>query len=865
MRIVLFISSAFLTFFCSAQTTDFAIKKFSPSIVKFKETNIKADSVDVVLSFNNARSFNEWRKKTHVISGYSPSNVSVVRLRATDLQQLLADSSIVFADMLRKPKEELTTGSLDISLNKLNVVHSRYPTINGNSINVSLKEQQYDIDDVDWKGRSFNSGVGATTRSSHASIMATMVGGGGNSSPFAMGAAPGVNMTSSDFAGLLPDADSVYRHFNITVQNHSYGTGIENYYGSDAAAFDASTYINSTLIHIFSSGNSGTATTVEGRYKGIPQVANLTGSFKMAKNIITVGATDSFNNVMSASSKGPAYDGRVKPELVAFGLDGTSGATALVSGAAALIQHAHLRKFGTLPFAALTKALLLNSADDVDAKQVDFTSGYGSLNAYKAVKAVEENHFFIGDVMKGQTKSFEIQVPANIANLKVMLVWTDVPAEANATKALVNDLDCRLSFPITGEKWSPWVLNTVTISDSLNQPAIRKTDTLNTVEQITIEQPKAGTYSFEVKADKINSGSQQFAVVYQFDTLRNFSWTYPTAANVLEASSTNVLRWQSNIPENGKLEISINNGKWQSISTINTKDNYTKWITPDTVCTARLKMFISSSNIEKVSEEFVISRPIDVQVGFNCTDSFMLHWNHFPHDQYEIYTLEEKYLQPIVNTSDTFNILSKKKHASLYFAVAPKVGSLHGRRSYIIDYTSQGVECYFQTFYASLINKNSALLEARLGSLYGVQKVLFQKQNRKGVFENIHSAASPLNNAFSYTDAAPSKGVNNYRIGLTLANGITIYSPAEHIYYFPKEPVIAFPNPVRQGQPFKLIAQEPGVYTIVMYDATGKLYYKGLLEDINKEVPTTSLGKGMYLIRISSKEGGGSTQKILVN
>lgn len=48
--------------------------------------------------------------------------------------------------------------------------------------------------------------------------MATMVGGGGNSSPRALGAAPGVNLTSSNFEGLLPDADSVYRRFNITVQ-----------------------------------------------------------------------------------------------------------------------------------------------------------------------------------------------------------------------------------------------------------------------------------------------------------------------------------------------------------------------------------------------------------------------------------------------------------------------------------------------------------------------------------------------------------------------------------------------------------------------------------------------------------------------
>ena len=59
----------------------------------------------------------------------------------------------------------------------------------------------------------------------------------------------------------------------------------------------------------------------------------------MAKNILTVGATDSFSIVAALSSKGPAHDGRVKPELVAFGEDGSSGAAALVSGTSLLLQQ----------------------------------------------------------------------------------------------------------------------------------------------------------------------------------------------------------------------------------------------------------------------------------------------------------------------------------------------------------------------------------------------------------------------------------------------------------------------------------------------------------------------------------------------
>ncbi len=74
-----------------------------------------------------------------------------------------------------------------------------------------------------------------------------------------------------------------------------------------------------------------------------------------ADSCIAVGAVDSFQNVVSFSSRGPTYDGRTKPELVAMGAEvfsvdpyssnygyygGTSLATPLVAGAAALLIQA---------------------------------------------------------------------------------------------------------------------------------------------------------------------------------------------------------------------------------------------------------------------------------------------------------------------------------------------------------------------------------------------------------------------------------------------------------------------------------------------------------------------------------------------
>ncbi|QKG51544.1 S8 family serine peptidase [Hymenobacter sp. BRD67] len=136
----------------------------------------------------------------------------------------------------------------------------------------------------------------------------------------------------------------------MSVQNHSYGTGIENYYGLEALGYDQQTRQLPTLLHVFSSGNSGTDASADGLYKGLVAVANLTGQFKMSKNSLAVGATDALGQVAALSSRGPAYDGRIKPELVAYGDAGSSDASALGSGAALLVQQAYRdSQGGTLP------------------------------------------------------------------------------------------------------------------------------------------------------------------------------------------------------------------------------------------------------------------------------------------------------------------------------------------------------------------------------------------------------------------------------------------------------------------------------------------------------------------------------------
>src|SRR6186997_8315 len=359
-----------------------------------------------------------WQPAYQAKKIFESSTFSVFKLVATaeEINSVLQSlPGIIFIEKgNRTAKEEIQVGNLDLSVNKINLVHRNFPSVNGDGITVSVKENKPDTTDIDLKGRFLSTNLSSNTVNSHASIMSTMIGGGANSWHLGKGAAWGSTISSSSFAVLLPDANSAYQQYNISVQNHSYGVGVESYYGADAAAYDASAMTNGSLLHIFSSGNSGTSSASTGVYAGLNGFANHTGSFKMAKNILTVGATDSFSILAVLSSKGPAHDGRVKPELVAFGEDGSSGAAALVSGTSLLLQHLYKQVNGVLPANSLIKSILINSADDVGNVEVDYKNGFGSLNANNALKTLQANRFFAGSVSNSSIQSFNINVPAGI-------------------------------------------------------------------------------------------------------------------------------------------------------------------------------------------------------------------------------------------------------------------------------------------------------------------------------------------------------------------------------------------------------------------------------------------------------------------
>lgn len=824
--------------------------KASPGLLQHKN-NVK----QVMLAVKDLSSFKtNFSNHLQVIQEYRNINAIVVQLNNITIDSLLASDEVLFADMaIRTPKEELIVSGFDLGTNFGNTTHYHFPAVTGEGLMVSVKEHRFDTTDIDLKGRVVNSGLASATGSGHATIMATMMAGAGNTYFEGKGYAWKAGLQSVTFANLMPEPDAYYNSQRISVQNHSYGTGIENFYGADAAAYDATVINNPVLMHVFSSGNSGLAASA-GPYAGITGYANLTGSFKMAKNILVVGAIDSLGNIEGPSSKGPAYDGRIKPELVAFGQDGSSGSAAIVSGIVLLLQHAYQQQQqGTLPAASLVKAILINAADDVGTKGPDFASGYGNANAYQALRALQQSRFFSNSIQQGNTQTFNLTVPANISSLKLTLAWTDPAATANTARALINDLDLELAHVASGQNWQPWVLSRFPNIDSLKLPAVRNRDTLNNVEQVTVDAPPAGDYIVRVKGSRITN-SQSYFVAYGADTLNTFEWRYPMKKDPVQGGTGVLLRWKAVFNTNppAQLQYSLDGNTWQNISTNpDLSRNYFRWNVPDTFSTAFLRMTIGGNTY--VTDTFVISKLFGTAVGFNCPDSFLFYWNRPKGvDSFRIYKLGSKFLEPVTITTDTFYLGSKATAGSQHFTVAPILNNQDGIKAYTFDYTSQGVECYFKSFLA-LLSGNLVNLDAELGSLYNVKRITAQKLVGNQ-FKDLSFIDNPAALQLHFEDAQPHQGVNTYRLALLLADGRIIYSHTEVVFYLNNTDYLIYPNPVRAGSTFKIQQREPEEIRILVYDATGRLIKNGTYSDVVNPVNIAGLQKGLYVVAIE-KEG----------
>ncbi len=839
--------------------------KLSPDLlVRYKSSTPSSAEMNLIIqSFGNSTlSALENKGQIRILAQHLNSNTYLITAPTSLLSILMEDTSIHYIGNKTRPEVERELTGFDLSANKVNAAHSWFPQLKGTDLVISIKENKPDTADIDFAGRYLSSSNASPLIETHATNMATIAAGAGNTFFTGTGVARGAGIRSSNFASLLPDENQLLKDQGVSVQNHSYGVGIENYYGADAAAYDQQMNEDTSLLHVFSAGNRGPETSNTGPYAGITGWANLTGSFKMSKNSLVAGAMDSTGNIVSISSRGPAHDGRIKPELIAYGEDGTSGAAALVSGSAILLQELYRKQTGNPAPSSLLRAVLCNSADETGLKGPDFESGFGVLNLPKSIETIQQNKFEIGRINSNARIQFPLVVKENMHQLKITLAWNDPAALSNSFPTLQNDLDLNILDPL-GNRILPWVLNHQPDALSTESTAIRGKDSLNNIEQITLDNPIAGNYTIEINAGQLTAGTQNFSIAIQQDTIDAFRFTYPLKNDVLKPASANLIRWESTDTTTGSLYYRIPGKEWELIeSDIDLRIPYFRWLVPPSLPQLQFRMQRNKS--EEISDTIAASIETRLFTGFNCPDSFLLYWNPVPSaNSYQVYRLGSSYLEPFINTADTALIQSKKDNPFTHFTVAPVFESnLEGRKAYAFAYKNQLIDCYIQNFLADAAGPELAKLQVELGSTYQVASLRFERQLNNGVIvlENITAI-----NSRTYELTTPaSDGLNLYRAVIQLRNGQEYTTRWEAVYQFTNNSYFLFPSPVRQGMPLTLLSKDPDETILLISDMAGRTLIKTIVNETVQAIPTSQLSTGIYIYSIYQNKQRVKTGRIII-
>ena len=385
---------------------------------------------------------------------------------------------------------------------------------------------------------------------SHGSHVSGTVAGAGILDPRAKGMATEAQIygwnfnTQSNGLPVHVERDLAATNDGVELTSNSYGVPLATgynvtRYGVSDRGDDDVTVKHPYLLNVYSNGNSQTAF-----------LGGFNTSTKASKNALHVAANDPNDVISTYSSFGPTLDGRLVPQISAVGssvyslnynnsyqvMSGTSMSTPGTSGTLALLYERYKNIFGARPLASLMKALVSNTAKDVGNAGPDYKYGFGNLNALRAVKVLDNKMFYTGSVSNGASFEKDIVVPAGLTTLKIMLAYSDIGATPGATAISVNDLDIKLVR--AGTTTLPWILN----PSSPNANATRGVDNLNNIEQITIDQPTAGTYKIIITGTAVPMNSQEFSVVYDY-VAPELILTYPIGGEKFNPDVTEFIRW----------------------------------------------------------------------------------------------------------------------------------------------------------------------------------------------------------------------------------------------------------------------------------------------------------------------------------
>lgn len=751
-------------------------------------------------------------------------------------------------------KTEAVVLDLNLNANGFNVMKQEFPELTGAGQQISIQELRFSDEDIDLLGRTIYPEESDPRTNDHATQMATIIGGAGNSMISGLGILPEVTLVSSGFDEPVPDAGPFYQTYDVQVQNHSYGTAIESFYGAFARLFDVSANENSALLHVFSSGNSGQDVASDGKYSELSGYANLTGNYKMSKNALVVGAVDTVGRVSTITSNGPAYDGRIKPEVVAYSIFGASNSAAMASGLAGALQEKYQNDYGMPASSSLIKSVIINASDDAGRPGLDHQTGFGSIDAIGSMRIIDGKQFIEGHLVPGSVNKHEIDLPENAINFKVTLVWNDPAAAAGSEVALINDLDLSV-IDENGIVTLPWILNTNASVDELAMAATRGVDRLNNVEQVSLDNP-GGVVTLSISsAGLINE--QSYALAYEWGLPETFEWRYPLSNDHMpyNGETTGYFRWNSTFgSETGELAISYDGGtSWELISNaVDLESRLFRWEAPDTVAIVLARLQFTDQTY--LTDPFVIGPITSPSIGFDCGDSSLLQWTKAEAaESYRLFELIDNSMQPLAEVSDTIFVINDQEVNSGIFAIMPLLSDgKPALRSSAFEVDRLSAGCYINSFFSETLPEEGVGLVLQLGSTYQVGEVLFERFD-DGQFQTLEEL-SEVNGLSTILDPSPHQGFNRHRVGLVFEDGRRLYSDTVVTYFLTEKKVLTFPNPILQGEQLNVFTralQEGEAPVFEMVDNQGKIYIRRSIVLENESIPLGDLRPGLYFYRVT--------------
>ncbi len=543
----------------------------------------------------------------------------------------------------------------------------------GSGVNVAVGDDGIIGPHIDYTGRANQTWV-TTNLGDHGDHVCGILAGAGNLNPKAKGAAPGCNLFIYRPEENINNLPSHYSLYKIRITSLSYGQACNAGYTSDATRMDAMMRAYPAAISVFSAGNSGTSncnyqnTTITGW-------GNITGGLKAGKNVIAVANLWTTDSVDASSSRGPASDGRIKPDISSVGTNvystistnsytnntGTSMACPAISGVLAQLYQAYRANNNAQdPTGALMKGILLNTADDIGNPGPDFKYGYGRVNALRALRVIEKKSYGEWSVDHNDTIKIGFVIPAKVKKVKIMLYYADVEATMGASKALVNDLNM-VVIDKMGQPYYPLVLNPAPNATSLNAPATPRIDSLNNMEQVTIDNPLEGPAGILVNGFSVPFGPQNFYIIYDFiyDTLQ---LVYPLGNDRWTPTVSETVRWDSwNTTDPITFQTSTDSLTWATISSTVPGKNRLFSYTPPVSVIGKLWIKIKQGTNESVTRQYVnvTTIPTALKIDWICSGSCRISWTAVANaSSYNVYQLGAKYMNRVGNTTNTYFVLT---------------------------------------------------------------------------------------------------------------------------------------------------------------------------------------------------------------